>query len=120
MTDEALEDVHPGRLVPGVDNVVQRCGRAFMTSAGLAECEQELGLPRHALYVRGRSAVFGPCGVTIPEAVVIDPRRRGRDTLLRIAWRPDDADDVVARARDLAERRQRAHRATGRRVAGRA
>ncbi|HKS45083.1 MAG TPA: hypothetical protein VJT49_08195 [Amycolatopsis sp.] len=64
-------------------------------------------------------AALRAVGVTVPEAVVADPEG-GRTRLLRTAWSPEQADELVARAQanvDLLDRWRRAEDLTDERVA---
>lgn len=59
-------------------------------------------------------AALRACGLSVPEAAVADPRG-GRDRLLRTGWRPEDADELIARAEarpDLPARWRRAEELT--------
>ncbi|SDX17656.1 hypothetical protein SAMN05421504_102554 [Amycolatopsis xylanica] len=63
-------------------------------------------------------AALRAVGLTIPEAVVADPEG-GRERLLRTAWAPQAADELIAAASkkpDLAERWQRAEDLTDARM----
>ncbi|GHF04198.1 hypothetical protein GCM10017786_42500 [Amycolatopsis deserti] len=63
-------------------------------------------------------AALRAVGLTVPEAVVADPEG-GRARLLRTAWSPEAADELIARARrrpDLEERWRRAESLTDERM----
>ncbi|MGI6873997.1 SCO6745 family protein [Amycolatopsis sp. 3B14] len=63
-------------------------------------------------------AALRAVGLTVPEAVVADPEG-GRARLLRTAWSPEAADELIARARrrpDLEARRRRAESLTDERM----
>ncbi|WP_236790643.1 hypothetical protein [Amycolatopsis sp. GM8] len=62
-------------------------------------------------------AALRAVGVTVGEAVVVDPEG-GRARLLRTAWSPEAADELIARARpDASERWRRAQALTDERMA---
>ncbi|PRX44585.1 hypothetical protein B0I33_11194 [Prauserella shujinwangii] len=55
-------------------------------------------------------AALRAVGLTVPEAVVADPEG-GRGRLLRTAWRPEAAEELIARAEAKPGLRERWHRA---------